>query len=101
MSVVGDVGIAVKTEHFWTLVEGKRRDVVEALLKGAVRGCEIIIKHRELVAFLHNLSTEILFQHSIHATHILLICNTTPVVDLGNQVVQSDVWDLVLRLQVL
>jgi hypothetical protein len=45
-------------------------------------------KLRQLVDITHNLGTEVSLEHSFDQAHILVISNTTTVVDQGNQVIK-------------
>jgi len=60
-----------------------------------------MISTRELVALLHNFGTEVLLEHSVHAANILLVSDTTTIVDLCYNVVESHVRHSILSNEIL
>lgn len=95
-----DVGVGVETEDLWVLINRPAIDVSFGFSESTCCWNDVGVKLGESIALVHDLRAEVSPKHSPNESDVLVVCHTTTIGSLGDQVIQSLIWNLLLLLDV-
>jgi hypothetical protein len=96
---VGDVGVLEETKDLWVVVKWEGLDVVSVLVNGSVWWAEVGRQRRVLVIIPERFRAAVLLESLDKANSVVVVCNSTSVVDVAKDIDQGIPGDFFLISQ--
>jgi len=87
--LIHHVGVGVETEDLRVLIKGQTSDVLKSCGERALGRCVVGVELRETVIVTHDLGAEVPSEERVDSANVTIVSDTTTIVDLRDNVVQS------------